>query len=100
VFNLAGKVSNVSLFRDRDGRNRGIALVEYATGLEALNAITMFDKQVLNDREMSVRFDTKPKESEPNLPSKEFNLEFPGLMVEECWLDPSSALIRLLITLL
>jgi RNA recognition motif-containing protein len=69
VFNLAGNVLNVSFFRDRDGRNRGIALVEYATGLEALNAITMFDNQELMDRRMSVRFDTKPKDSEPNLPS-------------------------------
>jgi RNA recognition motif-containing protein len=74
VFNLAGNVMNASFFRDRDGRNRGIALVEYATGFEALNAITMFDNQELLDRRMSVRFDTKPKEND--LPSLYLDFRF------------------------
>ena len=60
VFSLAGKVLSVSLFKERDGRSRGMAVIEYDTQLEALNAVSMFNNQVLNDRTMTVRFDTKP----------------------------------------
>jgi RNA recognition motif-containing protein len=60
VFSLAGKINSVSLFRERDGKSRGMAVVEYSSEIEALNAISMFDRQVLNDRQMNVRFDTKP----------------------------------------
>lgn len=75
VFSLAGKINSVSLFRERDGKSRGMAVVEYSSEIEALNAISMFDRQVLNDRQMNVRFDTKPplkddeKSSSNSLPS-------------------------------
>lgn len=62
VFALAGHVTNVSLFRDRDNRSRGLAVVEYENSFEALNAVSMFNNQVLMDRKMTVRFDTKPSE--------------------------------------
>ena len=62
VFSLAGHVTNVSLFRDRDNRSRGLAVVEYENSFEALNAVSMFNNQVLMDRKMTVRFDTKPSE--------------------------------------
>lgn len=64
VFNLAGKVQSVSLFKDRDGKSRGISVVEYSTPLEALNAVLMFHNQVLLSRQMTVRFDTKPPKEE------------------------------------
>lgn len=64
VFNLAGHVTNVSLFRDRDNKSRGMAVVEYDTSFEALNAVSMFNKQTLMDRQMTVRFDTKPPKEE------------------------------------
>lgn len=60
VFALAGKVLNVSLFKDREGKSRGMAVVEYDTPFEALNAVSMFNNQQLLDRQMTVRFDTKP----------------------------------------
>ena len=62
VFALAGAVTNVSLFRDRDNKSRGMAVVEYDTPFEALNAVSMFNRQQLLDRQMTVRFDTKPPE--------------------------------------
>ena len=37
-----------------------MAVVEYDTPLEALNACSMLNKRKLLDREMTVRFDTKP----------------------------------------
>ncbi len=64
VFTLAGKVQNVSLFKDRDGKSRGMSVVEYESPLEALNAVSMFNNQTLNDRQMTVRFDTKPPRDE------------------------------------
>lgn len=64
VYGLAGRVRSVSLFRDRDNKSRGMALIEYDTGLDALNAVAMFNKQTLLDREMNVRFDTKPPTKE------------------------------------
>lgn len=39
---------------------KGMAVIEYDTPFEALNAVSMFNKQQLLDREMTVRFDTKP----------------------------------------
>jgi RNA recognition motif-containing protein len=62
VYSLAGTVQSVSLFRDRDGRSRGMAVVEYENPFEALNAVSMFNHQQLLDRQMTVRFDTKPPE--------------------------------------
>ena len=64
VYSLAGEVIGVSLFRDRDNRSRGMAVVEYETPLEALNAVSMFHNQTLLDRTMTVRFDTKPQKDD------------------------------------
>jgi len=70
VFQLAGNVQQVSLFRDRDQKSRGMAVVEYDTQLEALNAVAMFNNQTLMDRQMTVRFDTKPpRDDDPPLKS-------------------------------
>lgn len=66
VFALAGNVQSVSLFKDREGKSRGMAVVEYDTPFEALNAVSMFNNQQLLDRQMTVRFDTKPpRDDEP-----------------------------------
>jgi len=60
VFRLAGHVRIDQFFKDRDGKSRGIAILEYDTPLEALNAVSMFNNQVLMERQMTVRFDHKP----------------------------------------
>lgn len=74
VFSLAGNVVSASLFRDRDNRSRGMAVIEYETPLEALNAVSMFHTQQLLDRQMTVRFDTKPpKEDEGGKSSSSSN---------------------------
>jgi hypothetical protein len=60
VFAVAGHVTGVHLFREKDThRSRGMATVEYETAFEALNAISMLNKHVLNDRMINVRFDSK-----------------------------------------
>ncbi|CAG4965510.1 unnamed protein product [Parnassius apollo] len=57
VFKMAGKVYNVDLAVDKDGNSRGFAVVEYDHPVEAVQAISMFDKQMLYDRRMTVRMD-------------------------------------------
>jgi len=71
VFRLAGHVRVDQFFKDRDGKSRGIAILEYDSPLEALNAVSMFNNQVLMERQMTVRFDHKaPSEAEiAKLPS-------------------------------
>lgn len=57
VFRLAGRIVRVDLHTDKDGRSRGFAIIEYDHPVEAVQAISMFHNQVLNDRTMSVRID-------------------------------------------
>lgn len=63
VFAMAGNISTLSLFRDRDGKSRGMAVIEYETPYEALNAVSMLNRQQLMERQLSVRFDNKPPEA-------------------------------------
>lgn len=64
VFKLAGKVLSVDLSLDKDGNSRGFAVVEYDHPVEAVQAISMFDRQTLFDRRMTVRLDRLPDKSE------------------------------------
>ncbi|CAG9830384.1 unnamed protein product [Diabrotica balteata] len=57
VFKLAGRVINVDLPLDKDGKVRGFAVVEYDHPVEAVQAISMLQGQVLNDRTLAVRMD-------------------------------------------
>lgn len=64
VFKLAGKVVSVDLSLDKDGNSRGFAVVEYEHPVEAVQSISMFDRQTLFDRRMTVRLDRIPDKSE------------------------------------
>lgn len=57
VFKLAGCVLDVELSTDKDGNSRGFAVVEYQHPVEAVQAISMLDHQLLFDRRMTVRMD-------------------------------------------
>ncbi|XP_057666604.1 myelin expression factor 2-like [Diorhabda carinulata] len=57
VFKLAGRVINVDLPLDKDGKVRGFAVIEYDHPVEAVQAISMLQGQVLNDRTLAVRMD-------------------------------------------
>lgn len=79
VFRLAGHVRIDQFFKDRDGKSRGMAIVEYDTPFEALNAVSMFNNQVLLDRQMTVRFDHKPpNESESERSSSSSSSRLPS----------------------
>lgn len=61
VFKLAGRVISVDLAIDQEGSSRGFAVVEYDHPVEAVQAISMFDHQMLFDRRMTVRLDRIPE---------------------------------------
>lgn len=61
VFKLAGRVISVDLAIDQEGSSRGFAVVEYDHPVEAVQAISMFDHQMLYDRRMTVRLDRIPE---------------------------------------
>lgn len=66
VFKLAGCVLDVELSTDKDGNSRGFAVVEYQHPVEAVQAISMLDHQLLFDRRMTVRMDKITKEKLPD----------------------------------
>lgn len=66
VFKLAGQVMDVELSLDKDGNSRGFAVVEYQHPVEAVQAISMLDHQLLYDRRMTVRMDKITKEKLPD----------------------------------
>ncbi|CAK1542137.1 unnamed protein product [Leptosia nina] len=68
VFKMAGKVRNIDLAVDKDGNSRGFAVIEYDHPVEAVQAISMFDKQMLYDRRMTVRMDRGTDKTELRLP--------------------------------
>ena len=65
MFRLAGKVNGCELTRDKEGKSRGFAVIVYDHPVEAVQAISMFHDQQLNDRRMTVRFDKVPEEEPP-----------------------------------
>ena len=60
VFRLAGRVVTAELNRDKEGKSRGHAVVEFDHPVEAVQAISMLNNQTLFDRKMTVRFDKQP----------------------------------------
>lgn len=59
VFSLAGRVRDVTLKRTKEGQSRGMAVVEYESPLEAVQAVSMFNEQQLYDRIMAVKIDLR-----------------------------------------
>lgn len=64
IFKLAGRVQNLDLSTDKDGNSRGFAVIEYEHPVEAVQAISMFDRQMLYERRMTVRLDRIPDKGE------------------------------------
>jgi RNA recognition motif-containing protein len=62
LFAQAGTVASVALIKDRDtGQSKGFAFVEMSTQAEAQNAITKFNGQSLNARDLTVNM-ARPRE--------------------------------------
>ncbi|KAI5736633.1 hypothetical protein M8J76_005576 [Diaphorina citri] len=57
VFRLAGKVENVEIALDKDGKSRGFGTVEFDHPVEAVQSISMLNNQNLFERRITVRMD-------------------------------------------
>ncbi|XP_075467781.1 heterogeneous nuclear ribonucleoprotein M [Ascaphus truei] len=76
VFGIAGGVVRADVLEDKDGKSRGIGTVTYEQSIEAVQAISMFNGQMLFDRPMLVKMDDKampkgdvyPLDRPPQLP--------------------------------
>ncbi|XP_057203648.1 myelin expression factor 2 [Triplophysa rosa] len=76
VFSMAGTVRRADVKEDKDGKSRGMGTVTFEQSLEAVQAISMFNGQMLFDRQMHVKMDDKclppddfrPAEKQPQLP--------------------------------
>ncbi len=55
MFALAGKVVLVDLQLDKDGKSKGLAVVEYSHPIEAVQAVSMLNNQRLYDRSITVK---------------------------------------------
>lgn len=65
LFTQAGVVESVDLIKDREtGRSKGFAFVEMSTQSEAEKAISMFNGQALDNRELKVNL-ARPREERP-----------------------------------
>ncbi|KAK6631463.1 hypothetical protein RUM44_005990 [Polyplax serrata] len=75
VFKLAGKVRDVELSVDADGKSRGFAVVEYDHPVESVQAISMLHNQPLYDRRLTVRMDrVDPLDTNNRLPEGLHNI--------------------------
>ncbi|XP_041917769.1 myelin expression factor 2 isoform X1 [Alosa sapidissima] len=76
VFCMAGTVKRADVKEDKDGKSRGMGTVTFQQPLEAVQAVSMFNGQMLFDRPMHVKIDDKslpiddfrPAEKSPQLP--------------------------------
>uniref|UniRef100_A0A915ACG6 RRM domain-containing protein n=2 Tax=Parascaris univalens TaxID=6257 RepID=A0A915ACG6_PARUN len=71
IFALAGKVTWVDLQLDKEGRSKGMAVVQFSHPIEAVQAISMLNNQRVFDRLINVkmdRFDPIDERREGELP--------------------------------
>uniref|UniRef100_A0A8C5E742 RRM domain-containing protein n=1 Tax=Gouania willdenowi TaxID=441366 RepID=A0A8C5E742_GOUWI len=66
VFGMAGVVKRADVKEDKDGKSRGMGTVTFEQPLEAVQAISMFNGQMLFDRQMHVKMDEK------SIPAEDF----------------------------
>ncbi|BFZ01688.1 hypothetical protein BsWGS_04727 [Bradybaena similaris] len=70
VFKLAGNVIKAEIKEDKNGQSRGMGIVVFEHPMEAIQAVSMFNGQVLYDRSMIVRIDKGgPDQEKLKLPS-------------------------------
>ncbi|XP_016394272.1 heterogeneous nuclear ribonucleoprotein M-like isoform X3 [Sinocyclocheilus rhinocerous] len=59
VFGMAGAVVRADILEDKDGKSRGMGTVTFEMPLEAVQAVSMFNGQLLFNRVMHVKLDEK-----------------------------------------
>ncbi|XP_020780341.1 heterogeneous nuclear ribonucleoprotein M [Boleophthalmus pectinirostris] len=75
VFSMAGVVLRADILEDKEGKSRGMGTVTFEMPIEAVQAVSMFNGQMLFNRVMYVKLDEKsmpkdmgPPERPPALP--------------------------------
>ncbi|KAM3876547.1 heterogeneous nuclear ribonucleoprotein M [Diretmus argenteus] len=66
VFSMAGIVVRADILEDKDGKSRGMGTVTFDMPIEAVQAVSMFNGQLLFNRVMHVKLDEK------SLPKQDF----------------------------
>ncbi|KAM9384743.1 heterogeneous nuclear ribonucleoprotein M isoform 2-T2 [Pholidichthys leucotaenia] len=59
VFGMAGVVVRADILEDKDGKSRGMGTVTFEMPIEAVQAVSMFNGQLLFNRTMHVKLDEK-----------------------------------------
>ncbi|XP_037624998.1 heterogeneous nuclear ribonucleoprotein M isoform X4 [Sebastes umbrosus] len=59
VFSMAGMVVRSDILEDKDGKSRGMGTVSFDMPIEAVQAVSMFNGQLLFNRVMHVKLDEK-----------------------------------------
>ncbi|KAK2906934.1 hypothetical protein Q8A67_005919 [Cirrhinus molitorella] len=59
VFGMAGAVVRADILEDKDGKSRGMGTVTFEMPIEAVQAVSMFNGQLLFNRVMHVKLDEK-----------------------------------------
>eukprot|EP00731_Ephydatia_muelleri_P010957 Em0005g1543a len=66
VFKVAGRIRDIRMPEEKEGKNRGYAVVQFENPQEAYTAIRLFHGQMLSDRPMVVRMDShSPEQPDP-----------------------------------
>ncbi|KAK6730342.1 hypothetical protein RB195_007043 [Necator americanus] len=65
IFGLAGNIVWMDLHMDKEGKSKGVCVLQFSHPIEAVQAISMFHGQKLYDRVLVVKMDRYEK-SEPN----------------------------------
>lgn len=63
---MAGKITWIDLQLDKDGKTKGMAIVEYSHPIEAVQAVSMLHNQRLFDRTITVKMDRFEKDQDRN----------------------------------
>ncbi|CAM9994101.1 unnamed protein product [Lampetra fluviatilis] len=69
VFGMAGVVKRAEIKEDKEGRSRGMGVIIYEQPVEALQAISMFNGQLLFERQMHVKMDDRSLPKDDFLPA-------------------------------
>lgn len=64
VFGMAGKINWMDFRIDKEGKTKGVCVIQYTHPIEAVQAISMFNGQRLFDRNLVVKMDRFEKELE------------------------------------
>ncbi|XP_063747516.1 heterogeneous nuclear ribonucleoprotein M isoform X1 [Eleginops maclovinus] len=70
VFSMAGMVVRADILEDKDGKSRGMGTVTFDMPIEAVQAVSMFNGQLLFNRLMHVKLDEKSLPKDFGVPER------------------------------